>query len=212
MEIKESYNLWSGTYDNDHNSTRDLEAVALRETLSGMQFQTCLELGCGTGKNTLFLKSIAKRVIAVDFSDKMLEKAKEKFPDNSVQFIATDILANWDFLANEVDLIVCSLVLEHIENVTPIFEKAFGTLAPGGCLYVGELHPYKQYIGSHARFENESGKISLKCFTHHLSDFTNAANENGFEITAVKEFFDQNQPREIPRILTFLFRKAPLGQ
>ena len=207
MEIPESYNIWSVSYDHDQNPTRDLEAISLRETLTGMLFDTCLELGCGTGKNTLFLKDIATKVIAMDFSEKMLEEAKEKIPAGNVEYYKADISANWDFLNKKVDLIVSSLVLEHIEDVRPVFEKAYRTLTPGGVFYVGELHPYKQYSGSHAHFENDAGKFSLKCFTHHLSDFTNAASEAGFQILAVREYFDENSQPGLPRILTLLFQK-----
>lgn len=207
MDIPESYNIWSVSYDHDQNPTRDLEAISLRETLAGMRFDTCLELGCGTGKNTLFLKDLARKVIAVDFSEKMLEVAKENIPDGNVEFFKADIMASWDFVSKKIDLIVSSLVLEHIEDVRPVFEKAYRTLTPGGIFYMGELHPYKQYSGSHAHFENQEGKFSLRCFTHHISDYTNAASEAGLQIMAVKEFFDQKPQPGLPRIITLLFRK-----
>jgi ubiquinone/menaquinone biosynthesis C-methylase UbiE len=50
MNIKEAYNHWAKQYDTNLNKTRDLEAVALRESLANISFQTCLEIGCGTGK------------------------------------------------------------------------------------------------------------------------------------------------------------------
>ena len=206
MDIEKSYDIWANSYDADQNLTRDLESVSLRQTLSGMVFDTCLELGCGTGKNTAFLKEIAKSVLAVDFSTNMLKAAKARISDVNVQFHLADISADWNFINQPVHLIVCSLVLEHMQQVKPIFEKAYTNLLPGGCFYIGELHPFKQYTGSHARFENESGRFSLKCFTHHLSEYTQAASETGFQIEIVNEFFD-NASTGIPRILTLLLKK-----
>jgi ubiquinone/menaquinone biosynthesis C-methylase UbiE len=55
MSIQKAYDNWSSQYDNNDNKTRDLEARALQETLAGIQFTNCLEIGCGTGKNTAWL-------------------------------------------------------------------------------------------------------------------------------------------------------------
>jgi ubiquinone/menaquinone biosynthesis C-methylase UbiE len=78
MDVKQAYNIWADQYDTNHNKTRDLEAISLRNTLANVQFDNCLEIGCGTGKNTEWLIVKANQVTAVDFSEEMLSKAKEK--------------------------------------------------------------------------------------------------------------------------------------
>ena len=50
MDVEKAYNLWADQYDTNHNKTRDLEAISLRETLADLKFDNCLEIGCGTGK------------------------------------------------------------------------------------------------------------------------------------------------------------------
>ena len=55
MDTRQAYNLWSKQYDENINKTRDLEARAFRETLESYDFKYCLEIGCGTGKNTEWL-------------------------------------------------------------------------------------------------------------------------------------------------------------
>ena len=79
MNTQQAYNVWALQYDTNDNKTRDLEAQALRETLGTISFDNCLEIGCGTGKNTGWLiSSKAKSVTAVDFSDEMLAKGKRE--------------------------------------------------------------------------------------------------------------------------------------
>lgn len=207
MNVENAYNRWSDQYDTNDNKTRDLEAIALKEILAPLSFKRCLEVGCGTGKNTVWLAQQAPFITAVDFSQKMLERAKEKIPSNGVQFIKADINASWNFVTGTYDLVTFSLVLEHIENLQSIFGEAAKALSPGGYLYIGELHPFKQYTGSKARFATEEGIQVVPCFTHHISQFTSAAKAAGFSIEDVREFFDEDDTNEIPRILGLLFRK-----
>lgn len=99
------------------------------------------------------------------------------------------------------------LVLEHIENLDDIFHKASKVTRPNGCVYTGELHPFKQYTGSKARFDTGEGLQTVTCFNHHVSDFSTSAKNHGFEVVDIAEFFDENDRSGLPRILTFLFRK-----
>jgi hypothetical protein len=47
----------------------------------------------------------------------------------------------------------------------------------------------------------------LDVFVHHVSDFVNTALEKGFELMAMREYFDEGDNHGIPRILALLFRK-----
>lgn len=207
MDINKSYDNWSKSYDTNVNKTRDLEAIALKKTLKNIDFHACLEIGCGTGKNTNWLLSKAQSVLSVDFSDEMLAIAKNKIQSPKVEFKLADITKKWTFAIQKYNLISFSLVLEHIENLEHVFQNLCEFTSPGGHVYIGELHPFKQYSGSKARFETEEGLQELTCFTHHISDFTNLATQYGFEMVSINEFFDDDNRDNIPRILTMVWRK-----
>ena len=206
MNNQQAYNAWSRTYDVIENKTRDLESVALRASLFIDQPLDILEIGCGTGKNTEWLVKKAKHLIGVDFSVEMLAKAKEKITAENVEFRQMDLRENWNFNENSFDLITCSLVLEHIENLSFVFQQARRVLRKNGLFYIGELHPFKQYQGSKARFDTESGVFELQCFIHHISEYFEAAKINYFEIIELKEWFDDDDKTRIPRLLTMTFR------
>jgi ubiquinone/menaquinone biosynthesis C-methylase UbiE len=207
MGIKESYNRWSINYDTVPNKTRDAEAVVLRDLLSNVNFSSVIELGCGTGKNTQWLAERADHVVAVDFSEEMMNEAKKKIAAPNVEFTIADITKAWAFSHRRADLITCSLILEHIQNIEFIFEQASQRLGRGGLFYIGELHPYKQYQGTKARFETDSGLVTLDCFTHHISEYMGAATRNKFSCLSMKEGFDDND-QLLPRIVSFLFQKG----
>jgi ubiquinone/menaquinone biosynthesis C-methylase UbiE len=206
MNVKEAYNLWAGQYDTDENKTRDLEGISLRTTLSTIEFSSCLEIGCGTGKNTEWLVTKANQITAVDLSDEMLRIAKAKINSEKVKFVQADIISEWDFIDQPFDPITCSLVLEHVENLNEIFRKISDATKKNGFVYIGELHPFKQYGGSKARFETGEGSKIVTCFNHHVSDFTQAAIQSGFEILNLWEYFDDVERQTIPRILTILLK------
>jgi len=207
MNVRQAYNKWSKQYDTNENKTRDLEAYALKDNLAQLSFDSCLEIGCGTGKNTEWLIPKSKEILAVDLSEAMLNKAQAKIKSDKVIFLQADLLQPWTFVTQKFDLLIFSLVLEHIEHMGPVFEKASNSVKPGGYVYIGELHPYKQYTGTKARFDTAKGMNFVTCFNHHISDFTSAAINHGFEIIALKEYFDDKDNNTFPRILTILFSK-----
>ncbi len=208
MNTQQAYNIWSEQYDTNENKTRDLEAISLREHIKEQAFEHCLETGCGTAKNTEWLITQSKKVLAVDLSEEMLSKAKQKINDSKVTFIHADITQDWSFTnGNQFDLATFSLVLEHIEDLEAIFAQLNKVMQTNAIVYIGELHPFKQYNGSKARFETSEGLQVVTCFNHHITDFVSAAKNNDFELVKINEYFDDNNRNNIPRILTMLFKK-----
>ncbi|MEP6681952.1 MAG: class I SAM-dependent methyltransferase [Parafilimonas sp.] len=204
---QQAYNEWSQQYDNNDNKTRDLEALAIRDVLQHISFETVLEIGCGTGKNTEWFATKASAVTAVDFSEGMLAIARQKIKSPSVYFQQADITKPWKFSNHTYDLISFSLVLEHIQNLDLIFQQASVYVKNGGYIFIGELHPFKQYAGSKARFETANGIETVPCFNHNISDFTQAAKKYNFSIANMNEHFDDNDKTSIPRIFTLLLQK-----
>jgi 2-polyprenyl-3-methyl-5-hydroxy-6-metoxy-1,4-benzoquinol methylase len=205
MNTQQAYDKWAEQYDSNINPTRDLEAIAIRNVLSHIVNADILEIGCGTGKNSEWLQTKAASLMAADLSEQMLAKAKARL--TGIDLIQADITRPWSFTQKQFDLVTFSLVLEHINDLDLIFEQAAQKLKPGGQIYIGELHPFKQYNGSKARFEDEQGTTVLTCYTHHISDFVNHAGDHGFSITQLQEWFDDDDKTGIPRILTLLLTK-----
>lgn len=205
MSTSESYNTWADSYDSMNNKTRDLEAKVLRNTFLNPHYGNILELGCGTGKNTGWLSEKADFVTAMDFSPKMIKKAKEKITAKNVNFIETDLNFDWPVKPGWANLITCSLVLEHIEDLNFIFSEASRALKINGKFYICELHPWKQYSGSKARFETAEGLHEPKAYVHHISDYLDAARHQGFKLLDLNEYFDDDEKKDIPRLICLVF-------
>ena len=209
MSIQDAYNEWSGSYDTDENLTRDLDQNVTRGLLANLQLDSILEIGCGTGKNTAFLAQIGTRVHALDFSQGMIEKAKEKVKAGKVRFSIADLTKRWPCEEEAYDLIVCNLVLEHIQDLSHIFSEAARTLSPRGRFFINELHPFKQYEGKKARFYRDEEVIEVDAFVHHISEFMHAATASGLKLVTLNEYWHDEDQDKPPRLVSFVFEKGP---
>jgi len=207
MDPQNAYDEWSGTYDADENLTRDLDQRVTLELFSNLQFDSILEIGCGTGKNTIFLAKIGSLVHAVDFSRGMIEKAKDKIQADNVHFSLMDITQRWEFEDQFFDLIVCNLVLEHIEDISSVFGEATRVLQAQGYFFINELHPFRQYEGRKARFSRHEKEIEIEAFVHHVSDLFQAATNSGLTLTRLNEYWHEADQNKLPRILSLLFER-----
>ena len=207
MSIQTAYDDWAATYDLDRNLTRDLDQVVTRETLAHRRCRSILEIGCGTGKNTGLLADIGERVLALDFSHAMINRAREKLSLDHVTFAVADLTYSWPCDDQSVDLIVCNLVLEHIGDLSFIFSEAFRALMAGGHFFIWELHPFRQYQGIKANFKRDQGTTVIPVFVHHISEFIRVAQSNKLTIESFNEWWHEDDQDKLPRLVSFLFKK-----
>lgn len=205
MDTRDAYNQWARSYDTVENKTRDLELRAAKSALQDADFSKVIEIGSGTGKNTVWMAPLAESFVAVDFSEEMMNVARQKIDSSDIIFRQADITQAWDF--GSATTITCSLVLEHIQDINFIFEQVARSLEPGGRFYLCEIHPFKQLQASRARFEHEGKLVQLEYFIHHISEFHFAALKNGLECIQLQEWFDDENTRLLPRLVSFLFAK-----
>jgi ubiquinone/menaquinone biosynthesis C-methylase UbiE len=207
MDIQEDYNRWSSAYNFDTNITRDLDYHKVRERFESGSFEIVLELGCGTGKNTPLFAAVAAKVISLDFSLGMLSVAKRSVLVENVTFVHADIRQAWPVPTASIDLIACSLVLQHVEDLLPVFREASRVLTPGGMMFLSELHPIKGYQGSMARYLWKDEPKAIPAFDHQISHFTEAAKAFGLRLTDLSEWWHADDAGRPPRIVALTFTR-----
>jgi ubiquinone/menaquinone biosynthesis C-methylase UbiE len=173
-----AYDLWAATYDTDPNPMVALSAKAL-SSLSPPP-RRVLELGCGTGRNLAALAARGATTLAgVDLSDGMLAIARARLPGAS--FWRASILDPTPLDPASVDLVLITLVLEHVADPSAAFAEAHRVLAPGGRLVVIELHPDALSSGSRAHFEGPDGATyTTAAFSHTAAELGRCARGAGF--------------------------------
>jgi ubiquinone/menaquinone biosynthesis C-methylase UbiE len=198
-------------YDVDANATRDLNALVLREQVSEFNGRDVLELGCGTGKNTEWLALYSRQLLALDFSANMLEKARARLAEaRHVAFLQHDLRQPWPADDASRDRVVSHLVLEHIEDLRPIFVQAARVLRPGGSFFSSELHPFRQLEGARAKLVRpEDGQLEpIRTFLHDVSDYVGAGLGAGLRLQLLEEWRDAGAERSsVPRLLSMVWSK-----
>lgn len=120
------------------------QVLELLEQTALPQHNQALEVGPGEGDFLLPLAQHFDRVIALDNSAAMLERAKHQAADvSNVDYICSDTgaLEQQDI---SVDCIVVNMVLHHTPNPREIFAQLSCALNPGGALLITDLCRHDQ--------------------------------------------------------------------
>jgi ubiquinone/menaquinone biosynthesis C-methylase UbiE len=208
--IASAYDQWAGSYDDDQNTTRDLDAAVLRRASIAISGSDVLELGCGTGKNTIWLAERARSVIGLDLSEGMLARAGARVPAPHVRFVQHDVRASWPVPDASMDVVVGNLVLEHVPELAPVYAQASRVLRPGGQLWLCELHPERQRRGGQAHFTDSAtgATIHVAAFRHMVGEYVNGGIAAGFALRELGEWLEDGAaPEAPPRLLSVLFQK-----
>jgi malonyl-CoA O-methyltransferase len=204
-DVAGAYDAWAGTYDSMTNATRDLDARVVRELLR-VDGRDVVEVGCGTGKNTVWLAERARSVVALDVSPGMLAKARERVSAANVRFVQHDLREAWPVEPASADVVTFDLVLEHVERLGPVMAEAARVLRPGGTLFVCELHPFRQLQGGQAQFVGADGEtVRVAAWHHDVADYVNAAIESGLRIERLDEVRDAGGG--VPRVFVMSARR-----
>ena len=205
--VRDGYDRWAHVYDHDANPLPALEEPHVREALGDVRRHDVLDLGCGTGRHTVRLVEAGARVTAVDFSEKMLERARRKVGAADVRFIVHDLHEPLPLRDACFDVVVSGLVLEHLRDPEGFFIEARRVLRPGGRAVVSAMHPAMFLRGSRARFTDpDSGEVVAPgSLPHRLGDFVMAALRAGFTLHGVDEHApDAEFVRRYPRAERYL--------
>jgi SAM-dependent methyltransferase len=117
------------------------EWPALKAMLPALPGLKVVDLGCGYGWFCRWAgEQGAAKVLGLDVSGKMLERAMASTPDRAIAYARVD-LEQLDLPAASFDLVYSSLTLHYIENLAALLGNVYRALVPGGRLVFSIEHP-----------------------------------------------------------------------
>src|SRR5688572_13307737 len=91
LPTREGYDRWAPTYDTDGNPLVALEEPLVERLMGEVEGLDVLDVGCGTGRHAIRLAAAGARVRGIDFSEAMLDQARQKPGAERVEFRGHDL-------------------------------------------------------------------------------------------------------------------------
>ncbi len=190
LAVQDGYNLWAEIYDSETNVLIMLEERYLYPQLRHKPYRRIFDCGCGTGRVAHWLRRQfpGAEITGADFSEGMLEKAREKDNESLINWQHADLNQRLPFSDGSFDLIVSTLVIEHINSLTTYFSEIRRVATTDADIFITGLHPTMHLLGISARFENEAKEnIHPESQCHSLSEIFNAATAAGLQVSRIEE-------------------------
>lgn len=192
----------------------------LKKMLPELEGKEVLDIGCGFGWHCKYaVEKGARKVVGIDISENMINKAKEINADDKIQYEKCAI-EDYEYPENIFDVVISSLALHYIESFDEVCKKVNQTLKQGGYFVFSVEHPIFTANGLEEWKYNEDGSISCWPIDHYfeerqirsnflgcevikyhktLTTFINTLLENGFQINKLVEPMpEEKMLEEIP--------------
>jgi SAM-dependent methyltransferase len=185
VDVRSGYAEWVETYEQTVEDAMDIEL------LEGLEHVTwagvAADLGCGTGRTGAWLSERGLAAIdGVDLTPEMLELARARGVYR--RLVEGDVAAT-GLQASEYDLVVTSLVDEHLPRLEPLYAEAHRLARPGGTYVLVGYHPhFIMAAGMPTHFDSASGEpVAIETHVHLLSAHVSAGLDAGWALAEMRE-------------------------
>lgn len=156
--IREFFNARADKWDEDVPAVLPSRSAAavIAGAKPGMRM---LDIACGTGVMTAELLALGvSEIVAIDFAEKMIERAKAKFENEpKARFVAGDFLTYQD---EPFDAAIMYNAYPHFADKPAVLRTAAGLLKPGARFTVAH-GAGRQVINSHHHEAAQSVSVGL---------------------------------------------------
>ncbi|MGP4039220.1 class I SAM-dependent methyltransferase [Gracilibacillus sp. D59] len=118
-----------------------VEQPAIKSAISNLDGKSVLDLGCGTGEFAKYcIENGASKVLGVDISANMIEKAKKENAHNNIDYICISI-EDLELENQKFDLVISSLAVHYVEDYANLIKKVRNLLTKNGEFIFSTEHP-----------------------------------------------------------------------
>lgn len=121
------------------------ELHVIRDAVGDVDGLDVLDAGCGGGENAVRFAKLGADVIALDFSDRQLDHARQVAAEAGVdiRFIHSDVTTLKGVADASLDLVLSAHVLPYVREILPALDAFRRVLRPGGRLIASMDHPVR---------------------------------------------------------------------
>ena len=173
---RDGYAAWQPTYEGVVEDIMDQSVLERLTSVPWAQARSVADLGCGTGRTAAWLTGRgATSIDGVDFTPEMLEAARRRGLHR--RLVVGDVRAT-TLPTGGYDLVVCSLVDEHLPELGGLYREARRLLCVSGLLVVVGYHPFFiMASGMPTHFDSgDNEPVAIETHVHLPSEHMTAAN------------------------------------
>ncbi len=200
VDVRSGYAAWAASYEDTVEDAMDIELLGALREVSWERARAAADLGCGSGRTGAWLAGRGIAAIdGVDITPEMLARARSRRVYR--RLVEADVTAT-GLPAAAYDLLVTSLVDEHLPTLEPLYAEAARLAAPGASYVLVGLHPhFLMSSGMPTHFEDAAGEpVAIDTHVHLLSDHVAAAHGAGWRLAELRErLIDDAWARAKPR-------------
>jgi SAM-dependent methyltransferase len=187
VDVRTGYRQWVPTYEDTVQDAMDIALLDELEQVVWADVARAADLGCGTGRTAAWLRAHGVAAIdGVDLVPEMLAVAHERGVHD--RLLEGDV-ADSGLEGGAYDLVIASLVDEHLESLEPLYREAWRLARPDGAFVLVGFHPhFIMATGMPTHFTGPSGEpLAISTYVHLLSDHVAAALGTGWALAEMRE-------------------------
>jgi SAM-dependent methyltransferase len=180
VSAREGYAAWKPTYEDVVEDIMDLAVLERLTSVSWAGARSVADLGCGTGRTAMWLSNRGVTSIdGVDLTPEMLDVARGRGLHR--RLLVGDVRAT-KLPTGGYDLVVCSLVDEHLPELRGLYHEAGRLLRPNALFVIVGYHPFFiMASGMPTHFDaDDNESVAIETYVHLASEHMTAANSTGF--------------------------------
>lgn len=160
-EIKNFFDRHADKWDTYEKPDIGLIIDRILDRICILRDDKILDVGCGTGILVPFFENRGvKNFIGIDFSKKMIEEYRKKFPGRKA--VTGDFEKHGLFKSNSFTKVIIYNAFPHFRNHQKVFKNTFDYLKPEGGLYI--VHSMsRRELDKHHRKSPEVADHVLPC-------------------------------------------------
>lgn len=215
--------FWDDAMGDDSNAFhRQVVRPRVSELMQIQPEEFVLDIACGNGNYSAYMAARGARVVAFDYSEKMiaLARKRQKAFAERIEFCVADATDYESLIALKRERpfakAVCNMAVMDITDIRPLFRCISDLLAEDGWFVFATQHPCfvtltERYRTPHSYYGDAiSGQPKAQCYYHRsMQEIFHLCFQTGFVIDG---FYEESYgDKEVPDIIIVRARKNRKG-
>ncbi len=172
LNSKEGYNLTADYYIKKEKYWDSFEKNEVLPLLGDFKDKKVLDVGAGNGRLAGRLAGLGAEVTALDVSEEMLKRIKNK----EIKIVVGEA-ENLSFPDDSFDIVIAAFLIVHLKDLSLFFDEVYRVLKPGGKFLVTNINQRKA-----PAVKTSEGLVEIESYYHRPEAVVEKLEELAFDV------------------------------